>query len=128
MDKTIIGYLDNDNNIIDTQSVVDDSNLQEIYYDNSPEALEIIRHSSAHLMAHAITELYGDAQFFVGPTVDEGFYYDFRVPQKIGEEDLKSIEKKMKELIKKKFPIEKYTITKKRHWKNLLKMILNLPF
>jgi threonyl-tRNA synthetase len=126
MDKTIIGYLDNDNNIIDTQSVVDDSNLQEIYYDNSPEALEIIRHSSAHLMAHAITELYGDAQFFVGPTVDEGFYYDFRVPQKIGEEDLKSIEKKMKELIKKKFPIEKYTITKKEALEKFAKDDLKL--
>jgi threonyl-tRNA synthetase len=113
MDKTIIGYLGSDNSIIDTQSVSDDSNLKEIYYDNSPEALEIIRHSSAHLMAHAITELYGNVQFFVGPTVDEGFYYDFRVPQKIGEEDLQSIEKKMKELIKEKFLIEKYSITKK---------------
>ncbi len=128
MDKTIIGYLDNDNNnnIIDTQSVVDDSNLQEIYYDNSPEALEIIRHSSAHLMAHAITELYGDAQFFVGPTVDEGFYYDFRAPQKIGEEDLKSIEKKMKELIKQKFSIEKYTITKKEALEKFAKDDLKL--
>ncbi|MBN2767804.1 MAG: threonine--tRNA ligase [Campylobacterales bacterium] len=126
MDKTIIGYQDGDNNIIDTQSVSDDNNLKEIYYDNSPEALEIIRHSSAHLMAHAITELYGDAQFFVGPTVDEGFYYDFRVEQKIGEEDLKSIEKKMKELIKQKFPIKKYTITKKEALEKFAKDDLKL--
>jgi threonyl-tRNA synthetase len=63
-------------------------------------------------MAQAITELYPNSQFFVGPVVDEGFYYDFRVDGKIGEEDLKTIEKKMKELIKQKFSIEKYEMSK----------------
>ena len=126
MDKMIIGYLDNDNNIIDTQSAEDGSGLKEIYYDNSPEALEIIRHSSAHLMAHAVSELYDDAQFFVGPTVDEGFYYDLRVPQKIGEEDLKTIEKKMKEIIKNKLPIEKYSITKEEALQKFAKDDLKL--
>jgi threonyl-tRNA synthetase len=63
-------------------------------------------------MAQAIKELYPNTQFFVGPVVDEGFYYDFRTDTKIGEEDLKTIEKKMKELIKKKLPITKYSISK----------------
>jgi threonyl-tRNA synthetase len=63
-------------------------------------------------MAQAITELYPNSQFFVGPVVDEGFYYDFRVDDQIGESDLKAIEKKMKELIKKKYKIEKYEMTK----------------
>jgi threonyl-tRNA synthetase len=63
-------------------------------------------------MAQAITELYPNSQFFVGPVVDEGFYYDFRVDEQIGENDLKTIEKKMKELIKKKHKIEKYEISK----------------
>jgi threonyl-tRNA synthetase len=63
-------------------------------------------------MAQAITELYPNSQFFVGPVVDEGFYYDFRVDEQIGENDLKAIEKKMKELIKKKYKIEKYELTK----------------
>lgn len=112
MDKIVIGYKDENGNLVDTQSVSDISKLSEIYYDNSPEALEIIRHSTAHLMAQAILELYGNAQFFVGPTVDEGFYYDFRVDAKIGEEDLKTIENKMKEIIKKKAKIEKYNISK----------------
>jgi len=63
-------------------------------------------------MAQAITVLYPKAQFFVGPVVDEGFYYDFRIEEQIGENDLKTIEKKMKELIKKKYKIEKYEISK----------------
>ncbi|HEO99069.1 MAG: threonine--tRNA ligase [Campylobacterales bacterium] len=112
MSENIIGYLDKDNNIIDTQSAVDTAGLTPIEYDNSEKALEIIRHSTAHLMAQAITELYPNSQFFVGPVVDEGFYYDFRVDEKIGEDDLKTIEKKMKELIKKKYRIEKYEISK----------------
>jgi len=79
-----------------------------IEYNNSPEALELIRHSTAHLMAQAISELYTNAKFFVGPVVEEGFYYDFKVDEKIGEEDLKKIGKTMESLIKKKYKIEKY--------------------
>jgi len=104
--------LDEQGNIIDTQSAPEGCTATPIEYDNSEKALEIIRHSTAHLMAQAITELYPNAQFFVGPVVDEGFYYDFRVDEKISEEDLKKIEKKMKELIKKKYKIEKYEISK----------------
>jgi threonyl-tRNA synthetase len=104
----VIGYINN-GEICDTQSCKEG---QEIVYDNSAEALEIIRHSAAHLMAQAIKELYPDAKFFVGPVVDEGFYYDFRTSQKISEADLKKIEKKMKELAKKGYEIEKYTISK----------------
>ena len=85
-----------------------------IYFDNSKEALEIIRHSAAHLMAQAIKTLYPDAKFFVGPVVDEGFYYDFKTSAKIGEEDLITIEKKMKEIAKIGYSITKTTITRKQ--------------
>jgi threonyl-tRNA synthetase len=112
LSENIIGYLDSNGNIIDTQSANEACNCEAIEYPNTPKALEMIRHSTAHLMAQAILELYPEAKFFVGPVVDEGFYYDFRVDSKIGEEDLKKIEKKMKELIKKKYKIEKYTISK----------------
>ena len=112
MSENLIGYIDNQGNIIDTQSVGESCEGKEIEYNNSPEALEIIRHSTAHLMAQAISELYSNAKFFVGPVVQEGFYYDFKVDEKIGEEDLKKIEKTMKNLIKKKYKIEKYTISK----------------
>ena len=110
--ENIIGFIGADGEVIDTQSAGESCDGKVIEYDNTPESLEIVRHSTAHLMAQAIAELYTNAEFFVGPVVDEGFYYDFRIDEKIGEEDLKSIEKKMKELIKKKYKIEKYEITK----------------
>jgi threonyl-tRNA synthetase len=108
----VIGYIDSQDRILDTQSVESREGLKEILFDNSKEALELIRHSTAHLMAQAINELYEGAKFFVGPVVEEGFYYDFSVNETVREEDLKRIEKKMKELIKRKFPIEKYSIQK----------------
>ncbi|EAH9150235.1 threonine--tRNA ligase [Campylobacter jejuni] len=110
MEKEVIAYLDNET-IIDSQSVKD-INLKEIYFDNSKESLEVIRHSCAHLMAQAIKSLYPEAKFFVGPVIEDGFYYDFRVESKIGEEDLVKIEKKMKELAEAKIEISKYEITK----------------
>lgn len=85
---------------------------QEIIFDNSLDSLSIIRHSCAHLMAQAIKELYPDAKFFVGPVVDEGFYYDFKTTQKIGEEDLLVIEKQMKEIAKRKLPILKSVMSR----------------
>ena len=112
MKDNVIGYIDSQDRILDTQSVESREGLKEILFDNSKEALELIRHSTAHLMAQAINELYEGAKFFVGPVVEEGFYYDFSVNETVREEDLKRIEKKMKELIKRKFPIEKYSIQK----------------
>ncbi len=82
-----------------------------IALDNSDEALEVLRHSTAHLMAQAITSLYSNAKFFVGPVVKEGFYYDFKVDEEIGEADLKKIEKEMLNLAKKKADIERYEIS-----------------
>lgn len=102
------------NQIYDTQTLEEQGisldKGEPIAFDNSPDALEIIRHSCAHLMAQAIKELYGDVQFFVGPIVQEGFYYDFRVQQKIGEEDLPKIEKKMKDIAKKGAKIQKISL------------------
>jgi len=79
---------------------------------DSADSLEILRHSTAHLMAQAIKSLYPSAKFFVGPVVKEGFYYDFKIDEEIGEGDLKKIEKQMLSFAKKKYPIERYEITK----------------
>ncbi len=84
---------------------------EQIHLDNSPDALEVLRHSTAHLMAQAIKSLYSDAEFYVGPTVKEGFYYDFKTSHEIGEGDLKNIEKEMLSFAKKKYEIEKYHIS-----------------
>jgi len=83
-----------------------------IKQDNSAESLEILRHSCAHMMAQAIKELYPDAKFFVGPVVTEGFYYDFKVDAKITDDDLVTIEKKMKEIANRKLKIERYEATR----------------
>ena len=92
--KQIIGII-KDKQIYDTQTA-EELNIQgdSIYLDNSKESLSILRHSTAHLMAQAISELYSDAKFFVGPNVDEGFYYDFKVNEHLSDDDLIKIEKK----------------------------------
>lgn len=106
----IIGYKKN-NEIIDLQTAeelnLDTSNLIPITLDNSKDALEILRHSCAHLMAQAIKSLYSNAKFFVGPVVDEGFYYDFKVDEKIAIEDLAKIEERMRILAKDSTTIKK---------------------
>ena len=108
-----------DGEIVDTQSfksLKNVKNAEEIYFDNSEDALKVIRHSCAHLMAQAILALYPNAKFFVGPAIEDGFYYDFRVTKEIGEklgkEDLPAIEKKMKEFIDAKEEIAKICSTK----------------
>ncbi|HIQ51553.1 MAG TPA: threonine--tRNA ligase [Nautiliaceae bacterium] len=113
MQQNIIA-LKKDNTIIDLQTAKQKNlEAEPIYFDNSKEALEVIRHSAAHLMAQAIKELYPDAKFYVGPVIENGFYYDLKTSKPITDKDLKSIEKKMKQLAKKKFEITRYEITKK---------------
>ena len=85
---------------------------EKIVASNTKDALSILRHSTAHLMAQAIKELYSDAQFFVGPVVDEGFYYDFKTSTPVTDSDLKKIEKKMQEISKRKLPIVRSEISR----------------
>lgn len=110
MEKEVIAY-QNNGVLIDTQSATN-LDFEKVYFDNSKEALEVLRHSCAHLMAQAIKALYPEAKFFVGPVIEDGFYYDFRVNSKLNEEDLIKIEKKMKEFAEAKLEIQKYTLSK----------------
>jgi threonyl-tRNA synthetase len=81
-------------------------------YPQDPEGLEIIRHSTAHLLAHAVKSLYPDTQVTIGPVVEDGFYYDFSRPGGFTADDLENIEAKMKELAKANFPIERLEISR----------------
>ncbi len=114
MQNEVIAYRDGET-LLDTQTAAsqDFSDFQKVLFDNSDDALEVIRHSTAHMMAQAIKELYPNAKFFVGPVIEDGFYYDFRVDEKISDSDLKTIEKKMQEIAKRKLPITKTCTTKK---------------
>lgn len=76
-----------------------------IVTDKDPEGLEIIRHSTSHLMAQAVKELYPEAQITIGPVIENGFYYDFSLPKHLTNEDLPLIEKKMDEIVKRDLPI-----------------------
>ena len=90
--------------------------------DDSKESLEILRHSCAHMMAQAIKELYPEAKFFVGPVVKRRFYYDFKVESKISDEDLPTIEKKMKEIADRKLPITRHETTKEEFYEKFKMM------
>ncbi|GAB4221917.1 MAG: threonine--tRNA ligase [Francisella sp.] len=76
------------------------------------EGLEILRHSCAHLLAHAVKQLYPETEVTIGPVVENGFYYDFSFKKAIGEAELSIIEKKMQELAKKSLPIEYKLVSK----------------
>lgn len=74
--------------------------------------VETLRHSLAHIMAYAVQEIYPETKFGIGPVIENGFYYDFDLPKSISEKNLGTIEKKMKEIIKKDLPFEKKSISK----------------
>jgi threonyl-tRNA synthetase len=86
--------------LVDTSHVInDDANLA-VVTDKDPDGLEVIRHSTAHLLAQAVKELYPDAQVTIGPVIEDGFYYDFAFKRPFTPEDLAAIEAKMAELVK----------------------------
>ena len=80
---------------------------------DSPEGKEIFRHSTSHIMAQAVKELFPEAKFAIGPAIKDGFYYDFEISRPFTPEDLIAIEKKMKEITEKDLPFKKTEITKK---------------
>ncbi|MDW7987709.1 MAG: threonine--tRNA ligase [candidate division WOR-3 bacterium] len=84
--------------------LTEDAEIIPVYF-NSAEGKEVFWHSTAHLMAHAVKLLYPDVKLAIGPAIDEGFYYDFDLPEPLTESDLEKIERKMKELVEKDLPI-----------------------
>ena len=91
--------------LVDLSFVIcEDSDLA-IITDKNPEGLEVIRHSTAHLMAYAVKELFPDAQVTIGPVIEHGFYYDFSYTRPFTPEDLEKIEKKMTEIVNRDLPI-----------------------
>ena len=91
--------------------VSSDVNLQ-ILTSRDPEMLDIFRHSSAHLLAAAVLELFPEAKYGVGPPTEEGFFYDFQMSRPFTPEDLEAIEKRMKEIVKRDVPYQRVEIPK----------------
>lgn len=90
-----------DGNLVDTSYLIDRDASLAIVTDKDPEGVDVIRHSTAHLLAYAVKSLYPDAQVTIGPVIENGFYYDFAYKRPFTPEDLAAIEKKMVELAKK---------------------------
>ena len=84
----------------------------EIITPGSEEALEVLRHSTAHLMAQALKRLYGDVKFGVGPVIEGGFYYDFDMDERISSDDFEKIEKTMKQIVDENHPIERQVVSR----------------
>ena len=87
-----------DGKIVDTSYVIDRDAALAIVTDRDAEGLDVLRHSTAHLLAYAVKELFPDAQVTIGPVIEDGFYYDFAYKRSFTPEDLSAIEAKMAEL------------------------------
>ncbi len=96
-----------DDHLVDTSYEIQQDTVLQIITDKDDEALALIRHSTAHLLAQAVKELYPDAQVTIGPVIEDGFYYDFSYKRGFTEEDLAAIEKKMQALMKQNDKVER---------------------
>src|SRR5258705_5339212 len=94
-----------DGKLVDMSHAVGSDAKVAIVTDKDPEGLELIRHSTAHLLAYAVKELFPEAQVTIGPVIENGFYYDFAYKPPFTPEDLEAIEKRMAELAKRDIPV-----------------------
>ncbi len=101
-----------DGRLVDASYMINDDAGLEIITDKSPEGVDIIRHSSAHLLAQAVKALYPSAQITIGPVVEDGFYYDIDYEPHFTPEDLDAIERKMEELAKADFKVERSVMSR----------------
>ncbi len=101
-----------DGQLVDTSFVVNSDTELAIITDRDDEGLEVIRHSTAHLLAQAVKSLFPDAQVTIGPVIDDGFYYDFAYKEGFTESDIAKIQKKMEELVKQNDTVERSVKTR----------------
>ena len=96
-----------DGKLVDTSYRIENNVTLAIITDRDADGLDIVRHSTAHLLAQAVKELFPQAQVTIGPVIEDGFYYDFSYPPGFSEGDLAKIEQKMEELAKKDIPVQR---------------------
>ena len=100
--------------LVDMSEIINKDSSIELINSSDEQGLEIIRHTCAHVFGHAIKQLYPDPKMVIGPTIDNGFYYDIYAKESISEKDLASIESLMKKLAKKNYKIIREVVTKER--------------
>ncbi len=101
-----------DDKLVDTFYVIEKDAALRIITDKDPQGLEIIRHSTAHLLAHAVKTLFPSAQVTIGPVIEDGFYYDFAFEKAFSEDDLIKIEEKMAEIAAKDYVVSRRVVTR----------------
>ncbi len=101
-----------DGQLVDTSFIIEGDSDVAIITNKDEKALEVIRHSTAHLLAQATQQIYPKAQVTIGPVIDNGFYYDFAYKDGFSEQDLAKIEKKMNAIVKQNLPIERMEMTR----------------
>lgn len=101
-----------DGRLVDTSFVVTEDAPLSIVTEKDPVALEVIRHSTAHLLAQAVKQLFPSAQVTIGPVIEDGFYYDFSFERPFTPEDLVLIEEKMLELVEQNIPVKRIVISR----------------
>jgi threonyl-tRNA synthetase len=101
-----------DGKLVDTSYVIDNDITLSIITDKSPEGLEVIRHSCAHLLAQAVQSVYPEAQVTIGPVIEDGFYYDFAFKKGFTMEDLALFEKKMQEIAEANLSVSRHEIAR----------------
>jgi threonyl-tRNA synthetase len=101
-----------DGQLVDTSFMIEGDSDVAIITNKDEKALEVIRHSTAHLLAQATQQIYPKAQVTIGPVIDNGFYYDFAYKEGFSEQDLAKIEKKMNAIVKQNLPIERMEMTR----------------
>jgi threonyl-tRNA synthetase len=101
-----------DGQMVDTSYMIESDAALAIITNKDERALEVIRHSTAHLLAQATQQLYPKAQVTIGPVIDNGFYYDFAYKDGFSEQDLAKIEKKMNAIVKQNLPIERLEMSR----------------
>ena len=97
---------------VDASELILEDSKVEILTADSEEGLEVVRHSCAHLLAHALKQIYPDIKLAIGPTISDGFYYDVLLDHKINEKDLEKIEKRMKKLAEENYEVVREVVTK----------------
>ncbi|MCL2806585.1 MAG: threonine--tRNA ligase [Coriobacteriia bacterium] len=100
--------------LVDLDTCLQNDDVVEIITERSPEALDILRHSTAHIMAEAVLELYPNAQFGIGPAIEDGFYYDIELDKSLSIDDLAAIEAVMERLITEKQSFARDEVSKER--------------
>jgi threonyl-tRNA synthetase len=102
-----------DGRLVDLDAPLNGGGEFEVVTKDSPEGLEVLRHSTAHAMAQAILELYPGSKLTLGPPIEDGFFYDIEVAGRITDEDLPRIEERMREIVERDLPIEREEVSKK---------------